>query len=63
MSRRSVTGRVLAKHSEGALLEADKRTESFLAQGNKSGHAVWLRIGKAVEELLRDDRDTDEPVH
>ena len=54
---------LISAHGEAALMEADKRAASLRERGDKEGHAVWVRIGMAVEELLRDDRDTDEPVH
>ncbi len=40
-----------------------KRADERLAAGDMEGEAVWLRIGKAVEELLAKERPSDEKVH
>jgi len=39
--------------AEGAALHAAMRADALLAQGAMTGRQVWLRIGKAVEELAR----------
>ncbi len=40
-------------------MQADKRLEA----GDMKGNAVWLRIGKAVEELQRTQPRRDEAMH
>ncbi len=39
------------------------RADEYLAAGDMEGEAVWLRIVKAVEELLAKDRPGEEQVH
>ncbi len=39
------------------------RADERLAAGDMEGEAVWLRIGKAVEELLSEERPDDAEVH
>ena len=44
-------------------IEAAMRADERLAAGDVEGEAVWLRIGKAVEELLSEERPGDAEVH
>ena len=44
---------------EAAMMRADER----LAAGDMDGRAVWLRIVKAIEELLSEERPEDAEVH
>ncbi len=39
------------------------RADERLAAGDMDGGAVWLRIVKAIEELLSEERPSDEKVH
>ncbi len=39
------------------------RADERLAAGDMEGEAVWLRIVKAVEELLSKERPGDVEVH
>lgn len=36
---------------------AAARADELLAAGDRDGHAVWLRIGVAVAQLLMDEPD------
>ncbi len=44
-------------------LEAAMRADACLAAGDREGEAVWLRIVKAIEELLSEERPDDAEVH
>ncbi len=39
------------------------RADELAADGDMDGRAVWLRIVKAVEELLSEERPGDAEVH
>ncbi len=39
------------------------RADERLAAGDMEGEAVWLRIVKAIEELLSEERPGDAEVH
>ena len=54
---------VLRDHGEDAILEAAKRADAFLEQGNLDGQRVWLRILAAVEELQKASRQMSEVLH
>ncbi len=54
----------LIKQFGGAAdIEAAMRADERLAAGDMEGEAVWLRIVKAVEELLAKERPEGEKVH
>ena len=42
---------------------AAMRADECLAAGDMEGEAVWLRIVKAIEELLSEERPGDAEVH
>ena len=42
---------LVRKYGEGAEIEATKRANEFQTKGDDGGHAVWLRIKKAIQEL------------
>ncbi len=42
---------LIEQHGEAANIEAAMRADECLAAGDMEGEAVWLRIGKAIEEL------------
>ncbi len=50
-------------NGDGADIEAAMRADECLAAGDMEGEAVWLRIVKAVEELLSKERPEGEKVH
>ena len=43
----------------GAFIKADQLSGA----GDEKGRDVWLRVAKAVEELLSDERPNDSVVH
>ncbi len=54
---------LIKQHGEDAPIEAAMRADECLAAGDMEGEAVWLRIVKAVEELLSEERPDDAEVH
>ncbi len=54
---------LIEQHGDAADIEAAMRADERLAAGDMEGEAVWLRIGKAVEELLPKERPEGEKVH
>ena len=54
---------LIKQYGEAADIEAAMRADECLAAGDMEGEAVWLRIVKAVEELLSDERPEGEKVH
>ncbi len=54
---------LIEQHGDAADIEAAMRADERLAAGDMEGEAVWLRIVKAVEELLSEERPSDEKVH
>ena len=44
---------MIKRFGEDAPMQAAQRAEGFMAEGNMEGHAAWMRIMKAAEELLR----------
>ncbi len=54
---------LIKQHGEAADIEAAMRADERLAAGDLEGEAVWLRIVKAIEELLSEERPEGEKVH
>ncbi len=54
---------LIEQHGDAADIEAAMRADPCLAAGDMEGEAVWLRIVKAVEELLSEERPEDAEVH
>ncbi len=54
---------LIKQHGEAADIEAAMRADERLAAGDMEGEAVWLRIVKAIEELLSEERPEDAEVH
>ncbi len=44
-------------------MEATLRADERRAAGDMEGEAVWLRIVKAIAELLSEERPNDAEVH
>ncbi len=44
-------------------LDTPMRADECLAAGDMEGEAVWLRIGRAIEELLSKEPPDDAEVH
>ncbi len=54
---------LIEQHGEDAPIRAAMRADELMETGDMEGRAVWLRIGKAVEELLSEERPEGEKVH
>ena len=54
---------LIKQHGDAADIEAAMKADERLAAGDMEGEAVWLRIGKAIEELLSKERPEGEKVH
>ncbi len=48
---------------DDAPIEAAMRADELAADGDMDGRDVWLRIVKAIEELLSEERPGDAEVH
>ncbi len=54
---------LIKQFGDAADIEPAMRADELLAAGDMEGEAVWLRIVKAVEELLSEERPDDADVH
>ena len=54
---------LIKQHGDAADIEAAMRADELMDAGDMDGEAVWLRIVKAVEELLSGERPDDAEVH
>ncbi len=54
---------LIKQYGDAADIEAAMRADELMDAGDMEGEAVWLRIGKAVEELLSEERPEGEKVH
>ncbi len=54
---------LIKQHGDDAPIEAAMRADELMEAGNMEGRAVWLRIGRAIEELLSEERPEDAEVH
>ncbi len=54
---------LIEQHGDAADIETAMRADERLAAGDMEGEAVWLRIVKAIEELLAKERPEGEKVH
>ncbi len=54
---------LIEQHGDAADIEAAMRADERLAAGDMEGEAVWLRIGRAIEELLSEERPDGAEVH
>ncbi len=54
---------LIKQHGDAADIEAAMRADERLAAGDMEGEAVWLRILKAIAELLAEKRPDDAEVH
>ncbi len=54
---------IIKQHGEDAPTEAAMRADVLMEAGDMEGRAVWLRIGRAIEELLSEKGPEDEKVH
>ncbi len=53
----------IKQFGDAADIEAAMRADERLVAGDMEGEAVWLRIVKAIEELLSKERPDDAEVH
>ncbi len=54
---------LIKQFGDAADIEAAMRADQYLAAGDMEGEAVWIRIVKAIEELLSEERPDDAEVH
>ena len=54
---------LIEQHGEDAPIHAAMRADELMEAGDMEGEAVWLRIVKAIEELLSRERPEDAEVH
>ncbi len=54
---------LIEQHGDAADIEAAMPADQCLAAGDMEGEAVWLRIVKAIEELLSEERPGGAEVH
>ncbi len=54
---------LIEQHREDAPVHAAMRADELMDAGDMEGRAVWLRIMKAIEELLSEERPDDAEVH
>ncbi len=54
---------LIEQHGDEAPIHAAMRADELMDAGDMEGRAVWLRIVKAVEELLSEERPEDADVH
>ncbi len=54
---------LIEQHGDAADIEAAMRADELMEAGDMEGRAVWLRIVKAIEELLSEERPEDAEVH
>ncbi len=54
---------LIKQYGDAADIEAAMRADERLAAGDMGGEAVWLRIVRAIEELLSEERPDDAELH
>ncbi len=54
---------LIKRYGDAADIEAAMRADELMEAGDMDGRAVWLRIIKAIEELLSEERPDDAEVH
>ncbi len=54
---------LIEQHGEDAPIHAAMRADELMEAGDMEGEAVWLRILKAINELLSKERPGDAEVH
>ncbi len=54
---------MIDQHGDEAPVHAAMRADELMEAGDMEGRAVWLRIVKAIEELLSEERPEGEKVH
>ncbi len=54
---------LVERHGDGAPIEAAMTADAMLEKGDIDGQAAWLRILRAVKELLLAQPDKGDVVH
>ncbi len=54
---------LIKQHGDAADIEAAMRADELMEAGDMGGRAVWLRIVKAIEELVSKERPEDAEAH
>ncbi len=54
---------LIKQHGEDAPILAAMRADELMETGDIEGQTVWLRIVKAIEELLSEERPEGAEVH
>ncbi len=54
---------LIQQYGEEAPIHAAMRADAMLDKGDMEGRSVWLRIVRAVEELLSKDRPANAKMH
>ena len=54
---------LVERHGDGAPIEAAMKADAMLEKGDIDGQAAWLRILRAVKELLLAQPDKGDVVH
>ncbi len=54
---------LIERYGDDAPIEAAMRADELMEAGDMEGRAVWLRIVKAVEELLSEERPEGARAH
>lgn len=54
---------MIRRFGDDAALEAGKRADELMAEGDMDGCRTWKQIIKAIEEVQRQTPAPDEPVH
>ncbi len=54
---------LVKQHGEDAPIEAAMRADAMLEKGDLDGYAVWQRILRAVEELVRKEPAKGERIN
>ena len=54
---------LIKQHGRDAQIEAAMRADELLNKGDLEGYAVWKRVVRAVEELLRSEPIEGERVN
>ena len=54
---------LVRQHGDDALSVARRRADDLAIEGDIEGCAVWRLIATAVQDLLRQEREADEPIN
>ncbi len=54
---------LIERYGDDSPIEAALRADELMEAGDMEGEAVWLRILKAINELLSEERPADVKVH